>query len=377
MKETIVNYLKQNYNNSKGWRTPKKIVVFESDDWGSIRTPSNQSLTKLKNYGIPVEKCLYMLNDALETATDLSNLFDVLTKYKDSTNQSTKFTANTIVANPDFQKIAQSNYETYYFEPFTTTYKNYPNHSNAFEVFQSGISNEIFKPQLHGREHLNISRWMTDLKAGNPETLLAFDLQMSGVSAHVSKFKRGSYQAAFDGGTQETTFDSTQILTDATLLFSELFGFQSNSFIAPNYIWNEKIEETTASLGIKYLQGSSVQRLPKDYGENGISKRHYTGQKNKFGQFYMVRNCIFEPTLEPKNDVDSCLKSISNAFLWGKPAIISTHRANYIGSINPKNANQSLKQLDILLQKITNKWPDVIFLFSDELGDLLQKNDSN
>jgi hypothetical protein len=377
MRENLVAYLKQNYNNSIGWRTSRKIVVFESDDWGSIRTPSNNSLSQLKNFGIPVEKCQYMLNDSLETADDLSSLFTVLSKYKDSCNQSVKFTANTIMANPDFEKIQKSDFKDYFFEPFTTSYQKYQSKTDTWNTFKSGIENGLFQPQLHGREHLNISRWMTDLQAGNPEILLAFELQMTGVSAHVSKFKRGSYQAAFDGGKKELTYDHATIINDAAKLFTEIFGFQSKSFIAPNYIWDETLERLAFANGIVFLQGSRVQRMPNDYGANSNSIRHYMGQKNKFGQRYLVRNCIFEPTLEPKHAVNVCLNSISNAFLWNKPAIISTHRANYIGSLNPKQAQQSLSKLDELLLKITKKWPDVIFLFSDELGDLLQNNDRN
>lgn len=37
----------KNFSNLPGWRTNRKIVVIESDDWGSIRMPS---LTILENW---------------------------------------------------------------------------------------------------------------------------------------------------------------------------------------------------------------------------------------------------------------------------------------------------------------------------------------
>lgn len=374
MKHLIRN-IKQNLVNLPGWRTRMKIVVFESDDWGSIRTPSSESLAELKKIGVPVEKCNYMLYDSLETSSDLNALFEVLSKHKDSRNQSAKFTANTIVANPDFEKIQNSDFKDYFYESFTTSYQKYQGNSSTWTTFKSGIENGLFQPQLHGREHLNISRWMTDLQAGNPETMLAFQLKMTGVSAHVSQYKRGSYQAAFDGGNKELRYNHSDIIADATALFKKSFGFDSKSFIAPNYIWNNLIEKTASENGILYLQGSSAQRLTKDYGSTAAIVRHYTGQKNKWGQIYTVRNCMFEPGVEPQNDASACLKRISDSFLFGKPAIISTHRANYIGSLNPKQAQANLKQLDELLKKITQKWPDVIFMFSDELGEIITKND--
>ena len=33
----------RNLSNLPGWRTSRKIVVIESDDWGTIRMPSNKA----------------------------------------------------------------------------------------------------------------------------------------------------------------------------------------------------------------------------------------------------------------------------------------------------------------------------------------------
>ncbi len=63
-----------------------------------------------------------MMNDALETPEDLDRI-EILQKYRDCKGKTPKFTANTIVANPDFEKIREGGFETYHFEPFTETYK--------------------------------------------------------------------------------------------------------------------------------------------------------------------------------------------------------------------------------------------------------------
>ena len=36
----MIKNLLKNISNLPGWRTNRKIVVIESDDWGSIRMPS-------------------------------------------------------------------------------------------------------------------------------------------------------------------------------------------------------------------------------------------------------------------------------------------------------------------------------------------------
>ncbi len=99
------------------------------------------------------------------------------------------------------------------------------------------------------------------------------------------------------------------------------------------------------------------------------------GQRNHNQQRYLIRNAHFEPTLSNQADpVDRCLQQINRAFLWRKPAIITTHRVNYIGSINDENPDSSLRKLDKLLLGILRHWPDVEFMSSDELGKLMDKD---
>lgn len=96
------------------------------------------------------------------------------------------------------------------------------------------------------------------------------------------------------------------------------------------------------------------------------------GTRNKFGQYFLVRNCFFEPSLSKTSDpVGECLKRINIAFRWHKPAIISSHRINYMGSLVEKNRSDNLKLLKDLLESIIKTWPDVEFMTSDELGELI------
>jgi hypothetical protein len=369
----IKSEIKNHLSNIPGYRTKRKIVVFESDDWGSIRTPHLLSLDKLRSEGLPVEKCLYMMNDSLESIEDLTALFQLLQKFNDKKGNSPIFTANTIVANPNFEKIEASDFNEYFHETFIETYQRYFGNTKVFDAFKEGISRGVFYPQLHGREHLNISRWMKDLKGGVFETRLAFDLKMTGVSAHITKTKRGSYQAAFDGGLEETIFDKSEILRDAAGIFKDVFGFQSKSFIAPNYVWNDTLENVAAQIGIEYLQGSSSQRLPSNFGDPIKTQRHYTGTKSRNGLIYLVRNASFEPSLLGSQAVvESCMNELSTSFLWGKPAIITTHRVNYVGGIQEQNRTNSLKLLETLIGGVLKKWPDVEFMSTVQLGDVIK-----
>ena len=69
--------------------------------------------------------------------------------------------------------------------------------------------------------------------------------------------------------------------------------------------------------------------------------------------------------------VGECLQRINLAFRWGKPVIIGSHRVNFIGSLDESNRTRNLKLLKQLLTEIVKRWPDVEFMSSDELGELI------
>lgn len=48
--------------------------------------------------------------------------------------------------------------------------------------------------------------------------------------------------------------------------------------------------------------------------------------------------------------VDECLSRINIAFRWGKAAVISSHRLNFIGNIDSQNRDGNL----ILFRKLLN-----------------------
>jgi hypothetical protein len=155
--------------------------------------------------------------------------------------------------------------------------------------------------------------------------------------------------------------------------FVKNFGFISQSFIASCYIWDENIEKELFVCGVSYFQGDRVQLAPKGRGMGSYQKRkHFLGQRNNLNQYYLIRNCSFEPTWrDDLNWVDRCLEEMEIAFKWKKPAIISTHRLNYIGFIDSGNGEDNLKLLHQLISRAIKKWPDIEFISTVELGNLI------
>ena len=364
---------------SLGWHTNRKIIVIESDDWGSIRMPSKDVYDLFLKDGFRVDADPYCKYDALATHDDLALLFDVLTAFRDKHGRCPVITANCIVANPDFARIKASDFTEYHYEPFTETLQHYPNCNKSFRLWQEGIKSGVFYPQLHGREHLNVNRWMKALYENNDAARRQFDNFCWGLTPETSNLINRHFLSAF-GGVQNTKAIEL-ILTEGVNLFYTIFGYRPDSFIAPCYVWNDDVEKYLHNNGIKYIQGNYFQSVP-DFNDAGYpgdadagktkSRMNYLGKRNTYRQHYLVRNCFFEPAQNENMDwIDRCLKDIKTAFQYKKPAILSAHRLNFIGSIFVENRDKNLTLLGQLLKKILTVWPDVEFFTSNHLGDLM------
>lgn len=380
MQQKLRRFISSNLLNIRGWNTKRKIIVFESDDWGSIRMPSKKTYNFFLKNGIPIDRSYYNKVDALESENDLSLLFETLSKFIDKNKNPPVFTANTVLANPDFDKIRESGFQKYHYELFTETYKRYPQHQNCFKLIQEGINEGLYHPQFHGREHVNVNFWIRLLRDNNSDFKLAFDHDFWGLSRDIFPEMRRNIQASFDmESVKELKFQKKSI-EEGLNIFEKLFGFRSKSFIANNFIWDCRLNKILKICGVEYIQCMKYQKYPLFKGNSERKyERHYLGKKNKWDQYYLIRNCVFEPSLNNNNyeNVDACLNSIRNAFFWNKPAIITSHRLNYIGFIDPVNRDKNLHMLEKLLSIIIRKWPDIEFMTSDQLGELIRNDSEN
>jgi hypothetical protein len=357
--------------NLPGFHTNRKIIVIESDDWGAVRMPSKEVFEKFISKGISVDKDPYCKYDSLATPADFEALFEVLSSFKDKNGRNAVITANTIVANPDFKKIKQKNFEEYHFEPFTETLKQNQSTENSFKLWQQGIAEGLFKPQFHGREHLYVKKWMKSLQKPDKLTHLAFEYGTYGLTSAVHEDIITDFMGAYNSGLASDTLYFKEIITEGLDLFEDIFKYKSESFIPTTYTWHPDIEEGLIKRNVKFLQGMVHQKIPLDDDKNFIYKKNnFLGRKSKMGLTYLTRNVFFEPSQNPNfNWVNDAMQRISIAFLMRSPVIISIHRLNFIGSIFESNRKKGLELLGILLTKILQKFPDVEFMSSDELGN--------
>lgn len=374
--ETIPETIKNHFYNSKGWRTKRKIVVIESDDWGGIRMTSNKDFQALQNK-INISSNHYNKYDSLETQEDLEELYDCLQSFKDIKGNCPIITANFVSTNPDFDKIKSSNFENYYYETFPTSYKKYHQNENTFPLIKEGIKNKLILPQFHGREHLQVEYWMRDLRNNKKETILGFNHNFFGFGKN--EMDNQGYLSSFNVTSINDIKAVEKRIEEGLSLFESIFKFNSLSVIAPQNIMHYKLLPVLKKSGIEIIQGARVNKQFPLYKGDKAKQKRFLGEVNSHDQLQIVRNVVFEPSSKALDWISKCIKEIETAFFWGKPAVICSHRVNYMGGLDSKNRKKGVDTLKRLLENIQKKWPDVEFMSTVTLAKtiLSEKEYSN
>ena len=361
-----LSYFRDRFYESMDRRTDRKILVIESDDWGSIRVPSIEAKCYLLRKGYDMDSRPFERCDSLESDNDLDALYNVLLRYKDTKGNPPIFTLNTLMANPDFSKIKESGFSQYFYEDATLTYLRYSNSSRVPALMQWGEEKGLVYMQSHGREHVNYSQWLDLLRKGNTDQMTAFELGMCGIFPKNSPESGNKLMRALSYSDNLENNAVLGSVCEGLQLFEKRFGRKSISFVAPCSIWSNEIEQKIANAGVQMIQTARVQNQHDISNQRKVY--HYMGEKNRYGQLYSVRNCIFEPAINRDGlEAERCFCQVSKAFASGKIAVISSHRINYTSRIIPDNGKMTLKQLDNLLGRIVRTFGDVEFMTSPML----------
>lgn len=363
--------------NLPGKKTHRRIVCIYIDDYGSIRVKDKKAYQTLKDAGIPMDSSRYAKFDTLASTEDLQMMFEVLTSVKDFQGNYACFTPFVNIANPDFDKIRESGFVQYYREPFTETLKRYgASYEGVYELWKQGIAEHIFHPEYHGTEHINVKCFMEALQNGHRTTTLAFDNESVAVPMlpHDMPLKHDTTPFYIEKAVENEALKED--IQNGLVMFDQLLGYRPRQFTPGAGVYSPALHSVLKEEGIDYINVQRYYSYP--LGDGKFTKKLlYNGKMNEVGQRYVVRNCVFEPYLDncSRNDgaVDGCLKNIEAAFRMHAPAIVSTHRVNFVGGLEVAHRDDSLNQLKELLTKIVKLWPDVEFMDGTQMCDLVFK----
>ncbi|PKG43428.1 polysaccharide (de)acetylase [Psychroflexus sp. MES1-P1E] len=365
--------MKQKLANRLGWNTNRKIVIIESDDWGSFRFKNKNYRDKFLN-AEQKHKCWMSYYDTFESASDLQNLFEVLESVKDKTNHSAKFTFLMNPSNPDFKKIKEVNFQKFHSETFLETLKQRKDGDEIYTLYQKALKKNILEVGFHGREHLNVNQWMKDLQNKDKTAHLGFENKTWGFSkAYVPDYKK-SYRSTYNIQSYEE-FDSLKVnVKEGVSLINKIFNQNTTYFLPPDGPYHLALNQTLADNGLKYIGLAKLHNNPLE--QKWYQKKlFWLGKQTKEGLTVITRNVMFEPGSPRQTDwVASALQQMQKAFKYNKPAVISSHRANYVSGLDVSFRDQNLKLLNDLICKIIKTWPEVEFMTSSELGVLLRNS---
>ena len=370
----LYQFFQKNINLFKSWHSCNRIVVIESDDWGKHGLSKKilgdmLSTLSIDDFFVPLtyQNGLDLLRDAIESEDDLEKLYNVLERHKDSRGRNPIFTAYMIVANPDFNIIQKNEFQKYsVIEP----------DCNIIAKWSEGVKRGIFYPQYHGYAHFNYEWWLKQLI--NKDLLIRklFYLnvvRIPKVSVEGVKLDfRAEYIDLSVSPSLSMSFEKQkEIIGKGLNIFEKLFGFKSLSTMAPFYYWDKDTEKAWSLFGVRYIQGGEGHSIGTNKNGKKIKTKHFIGERNDLGQLYSIRNCRFEPMGRQQYRWEDTFREVEDAFNHNLPAIIATHRYNYVSGVDRKMRDLDLAMLDMLLTQIKNRYPGIIYLTSVELGELI------
>ncbi len=361
----VKNYLK----NIPGYKTNRKLLAFAVDDYGNLRVRSKETQQKLIDFGMPAVSIFDKL-DTLETENDLAALFDVLSKFRDRNDNPACFSAYALCCNPNYEEIANQNFTSYISELLTDTFKKVPQGTQAWEAWQHGMKSKMLIPAFHGREHLNIRLVSDALRNNDTKIRFAF---ANGTFSNIESKRFPSFYAAFDQVDSSDTTLHKNIIVDGLQKFEQVFGFRASNFNAPGGRESHDLHQTLVQEGIQFIDSGFEKMITLPHGK--VQKQYmWMGKNTKDNLKVILRNAVFEPASNP-NAVADAFKQIQIAFTLKKPAVVSSHRVNFSGSIDENNRLNNLTNLDALLQLVKKAYPDVEFVSTAELGNIMKGKD--
>lgn len=349
-----------------GKRLPGKYVVFAVDDYGNTRVPAKNS-----NYR-PRTSNRFDFVDTLETRLDLELLFDVLKSVTDQNGNNVVFTPFSLTHNLNIDALLDGEFSV---EQLPDTFEKLSiedpvNYSGAWETLNLGFQEGVFMPEFHGREHFSFDMLNTlweEFSEFRKEIRVKkglYDLD------HWNNKLNGRWNSAFSyfNGVNIEAYE--RILDEGVQAFKAIYSTEPTAFTPPGQEFPNELIEYCHSLGLKAIDRPFLTVKSWDKKGNAIGVNWSNKGKDPI---IIVRNIVFEPSIEGNlSSVDRVLSEVNKAFIFKRPAIISSHRANFCGAIDIRNRETGLNKLGTLIKKLKFEHPDLHFISYSRLIDIIQ-----
>lgn len=326
------------------WLRHPAVMVW-SDDWNMCAWAPDRATWEATCH-LPFMQTRWSAG-TLETAMEMRAIFDVLRRHTGGDGLPVVFEGYYVVGNPDYDAIEANGFDRYVDVGIDAGVSPGWERGNFLNVARGGVVEGFWSAQYHHRtHHFSGAAWVRRLKAGDPVACDMFSRRM-----YVSEAVKDRTRENDQPGPEPFAW-----IQEGVDRFQRAFGYVPESIRS-----GEQDDEPVAATGIR----TYVNR-PDSEG------RAVTGQRSAVADLFLIGKCVdFEPFMADDDGVVSrSLADITTRMHAGLPVALSTHRRNYVSFAGDVSGNLAL--LDAMLDAIRRQMPDMTYLTSDEVRQLLQ-----
>ena len=326
------------------WREPvlrAPVLIIESDDWGA--GPRDQ-------------------------ARQLARIGAMLDSYRDRRGKAPVMTLGIVLGVADGARMLADGLRGYYRKHLDD-----PEFAPIVDEMKLGVKMGVFALQLHGAEHYwppallaaartipEVAAWLAGSETPRTEGLPS-SLQSRWIDAAALPSKQ-----LLSGDAQAAALAEVES-------FHEVFGIVPTVAVPPTFIWNEAVETGWAKAGIQIVITPGRRYESRDSKGNpiGVGSLIVNGEGSTAGITYLVRDDYFEPARG--HTAERGLAAVRNKTRVGRPTLLETHRANFLG--DAMVAEQAIIELGRLIASVLQTFPDLVFTSPEQLASRMQQRD--
>ncbi|MEJ5211007.1 MAG: hypothetical protein WHV61_06220 [Burkholderiales bacterium] len=323
------------------WREPafiRPVLVLESDDWGAD-APGRVA----------------------EQAAALEALVRLLTAIRDGAGRSAIMTIGLVAGIIDRDAWRRHGH-------YRRLTLDHPSQVPVLAALQTGVEAGVFAIQWHGLEHY----WPEALVAARDEPPVAAWLAEEASTEALPD----AFQSRWVDGSRLPTprlprEAIEQAVAEEAALLAQWFGAVPPVAVPNTFVWNDDVESAWHRAGVQWVITPGCRYSGRDAQARLIAERCglYNGAPSPTGVRYLVRDVYFEPARG--HGRERLLAGLARKIQSGRPCLVETHRFNYVGEGAPRAREELLRALEQALQR----HPNLRFLSSAELGDVLARRD--
>lgn len=321
------------------WREPAlagPVVIVESDDWG----PGPET-----------------------DAWILQNIAASLAGIRDIEGHPSVMTLGVVLGRPNGTAILADDCRRYYRSTLDE-----PRYAPIVQAIVQGCTAGVFALQRHGLEHC----WPTSLleRARGDAALRAW---LADPAARSEALPSPLQSRWVDAATLPSqSLSEAQIraaVAEEADLFGRIFGKAPPVAVPNTFVWSDSVERAWVAHGVRCVVtcGRQYEGRAADGGLMPPKRQILNGEAGACGARYVVRDAYFEPLRGHR--AEQVWVAVAERTALARPTLLETHRESFIAA--PEIADQSVAELVRALEGVVRRHPDVRFLSTAELVDVL------